>query len=107
MTTASGEVMHGLVRYLELERPNRIVYSQQFCDASERVIRPPFFMDWPLTMLTTVELTSEGPDCTRVSLRWELQGETSGADLAEFVRQRGGMTQGWTGSFDKLEALLG
>jgi hypothetical protein len=29
------------------------------------------------------------------------------ADIAELVKQRGGMTGGWTGSFDKLEAAIG
>ena len=29
------------------------------------------------------------------------------ADIAEFMKQRSGMTLGWTGSFDKLEAWLG
>ena len=33
-------------------------------------------------------------------------GAVCEADLAEFVKQRGSMTGGWTGSFDKLEALV-
>lgn len=105
MTAANGMVMHGRVTYLALERPHRIVYTQQFCDESEQVIGAPFFPHWPRTMLTTVELVSETPDRTRVSLRWEPQDATA-ADIAEFVKQRGGMTMGWTGSFDKLEALV-
>lgn len=32
------------------------------------------------------------------------QGATP-ADIAEFIMRRGGMTMGWTGSFDKLKAL--
>jgi uncharacterized protein YndB with AHSA1/START domain len=27
-------------------------------------------------------------------------------ELKAFIDERGGMTQGWTGSFDKLEDLL-
>jgi uncharacterized protein YndB with AHSA1/START domain len=57
-------------------------------------------------MLTTVELTAEGPDRTRVRVCWEPH-DANAADIAEFVKQRGGMTMGWTGSFDKLEALIG
>jgi len=60
--------------------------------------------NWPQTMLTTVELVSEDANRTRVTVRWEPQDATS-ADIAEFIKQRGGMTMGWTGSFDKLEAL--
>ena len=106
MSFGGGAPMYGLVKYLALERPHRIVYTQQFCDADERVIRPPFFENWPLTMLTTVELAAEGPETTRVTVRWEPQ-EATPADVAEFVKQRGSMTGGWTGSFDKLEAALG
>ncbi len=70
-------------------------------------MRPPFFKDWPETMLTTVELAAEGPDRTRVTGAAGNRGIANAADIAEFVKQRGGMTMGWTGSFDKLEALLG
>lgn len=107
MTGADGKIMYGLVRYLALEKPNRIVYTQQFCDDEENITRPPFFEDWPETMLTTVELAPEGPDRTRVTVRWEPVDGATPADIAEFVKQRGGMTVGWTGSFEKLEALLG
>ena len=105
MTMATGAVMHGRVTYLALEKPTRLVYTQQFCDETERVIRAPFFADWPETMLTTVELVAETPERTRVTVKWEPRDATA-ADLAEFVKQRGSMTMGWTGSFDKLEALV-
>lgn len=106
MTFAEGATMYGLIKYLELEKPSRIVYTQQFCDEQEQVTRPPFFKDWPLTMLSTVVLAAEGPERTRVTVRWE-PIDANAADIAEFVKQRGGMTLGWTGSFDKLETLLG
>ena len=105
MTAANGAVMYGRVSYRVLEAPTRIVYTQQFCDEKEQVIAAPFFADWPRTMLTTVELVAEAPDRTRVSLSWEPLDATAAA-TAEFTKQRGGMTMGWTGSFDKLEALL-
>jgi uncharacterized protein YndB with AHSA1/START domain len=107
MTGADGRVMYGLVKYVLFEKPTRIVYTQQFCDDKEHVTRPPFFKDWPETMLTTVEFASEGPDRTRVTVRWEPAEGATPADIAEFVRQRGGMTMGWTGSFEKLETALG
>lgn len=105
MDGAGGASFHGLLKYLALEPPTRIVYTQQFCNADEQGVRPPFFADWPLTMLTTVELASEGPDQTRVTVSWEPH-EATAADIAEFTRQRSSMAGGWGGSFDKLEALL-
>lgn len=105
MTFTGGEPMYGLIKYLELDKPSRIVYTQQFCDAEEHVIRPPFFKNWPLRMRTTVELAAEAAQMTRVTICWEPMDATP-EDVAEFVGQRTGMTGGWTGSFDKLEALL-
>jgi uncharacterized protein YndB with AHSA1/START domain len=105
MTFTGGTPMHGLIKYLELSKPTRIVYTQQFCDAQENIIRPPFFKHWPLLMRTTVELVAEDEHTTRVAVRWEPQNAAP-EDLAEFIRQRTGMSGGWTGSFDKLELLL-
>ena len=36
-------------------------------------------------------------------MTWEPYGPTTPEELATFIKARGGMTQGWTGSFDKLE----
>ena len=33
-------------------------------------------------------------------------GDVTPEEMETFIAARGGMTQGWTGSFDKLEALL-
>ena len=57
-------------------------------------------------MLTMVTLTAEGPDRTRVTITWDPTGATTREELETFIRGRGGMTQGWTGSFDKLENYL-
>nr|WP_315464544.1 SRPBCC family protein [uncultured Rhodoferax sp.] len=105
MSFTGGEPMHGLMKYLELSKPTRIAYTQQFCDAQENVTRPPFFKNWPLRMRTTVELVAEGEHTTRVTVRWEPQ-EAAPEDMAEFIQQRAGMSVGWTGSFDKLEQML-
>jgi len=100
-----GVEMYGLAAYREVS-PNRIVYTQQFCDKDERISRHPFAPQWPATMLTTVTLAAEGPDRTRVTISWEPSGAFTPEELDFFTKARGGMTQGWTGSFDKLEGLL-
>lgn len=86
--------------------PNRIVYAQQFCDENERISRHPFAPTWPETMLTTVTLTPESQNRTRVTISWEPYGVITQEELDFFKKERGGMTKGWTGSFDKLEGLL-
>lgn len=107
MTNDSGLKFYGKAEYLELERPTRLVYTQQFTDEHGKVSRHPFAPLWPETMLSTVTLTAEGAGQTRVRVEWEPYGPTKPEELAVFIKERGGMTQGWTGSFDKLEELLG
>jgi uncharacterized protein YndB with AHSA1/START domain len=106
MTGAGDMKMYGRAHYLAIEKPHRILYTQQFSDEHEQVARHPMAPTWPETMLTTVELTEEGPDQTRVTITWEPTGDVSKEELATFIQGRAGMTQGWTGSLDKLEAYL-
>jgi uncharacterized protein YndB with AHSA1/START domain len=106
MSGGGGMKMYGRAEYLEIKKPDRIVYTQQFCDENENVSRHPMSPTWPETMLTTVELHAEGPDRTRVCLTWEPTEGTSSEEFETFIKARGGMTQGWTGSFDKLEEHL-
>lgn len=106
MSDGESVNMHGRAEYLEVSRPDRLVYTQQFCDVNEKVARHPMAPTWPETMLTIVQLTAEGPDQTRVTVTWEPYGKVTAEELATFVQAKAGMTQGWTGSFDKLEAYL-
>lgn len=104
--TGPGMKMYGRAEYLKIEKPDTIVYTQQFCDEHEKLSRHPKAPTWPATMLTTVQLVSEGPDQTRVIVTWEPYGEATPEEIATFVSAKAGMTMGWTGSFDKLEEYL-
>jgi uncharacterized protein YndB with AHSA1/START domain len=105
MEGAHGK-MYGRAEYLKIEKPGCIVYTQQFCDENEKITRHPMSPIWPETMLTTVKLAAEGPGRTRVTITWEPCGATTPEELETFIKAKGGMTQGWTGSFDKLEEHL-
>lgn len=106
MTFPNGLKMYGRAQYRELQKPERIVYTQQFCDEKEMPARHPMSPTWPETMMTVVTFAEEGPEQTRVTVAWEPDAASKPEELDTFVKGRGGMTQGWTGSFDKLEALL-
>ncbi len=104
----NGEVtMYGRTDYREIQQPERLVYTQQFCDEHGGMGRHPMALVWPETMLTTVEFVEEGPEETRVTVTWEPYGAATAEEIAVFAKARGGMTLGWTGSFDKLEEVLG
>jgi uncharacterized protein YndB with AHSA1/START domain len=98
--------MYGKVNYIKFERPHLIQYTQQFADEKGNIARHPMAPTWPETMLTTVTLAEEGAGRTRVTVSWEPYGQATAEEVATFVKQKAGMTQGWTGSFDKLDELL-
>jgi uncharacterized protein YndB with AHSA1/START domain len=106
MSNDSGMKMYGSTRYIEIKSPDLLVYTQQFNDEKGNVSRHPMAPTWPETMLTTVALAEEGPDKTRVTITWEPYGKVTPEELDTFIKAKAGMTQGWTGSFDKLEEYL-
>ena len=99
--------MHGRAEYTAIEKPRRLTYKQQFCDEHEKPSRHPMAPIWPETLLTTVELSEEGPDRTRVTVTMAPYGEFTPEELKAFIEERAGMTLGWSGSFDSLESQLG
>ncbi len=106
MTDHADVTMYGRIEYKEIVEPSRLVYTQQFCDREGNISRPPMVPVWPATMHTKVLLTAEGSNSSRVTVTWKPVGEFTPDELAAFLEHRPSMTQGWTGSFDKLEALL-
>ena len=104
--TGNGMTMYGRAHYEEIRAPDRIVYTQQFCDEQENLARHPMAPTWPATMRSVIELSAEGPRRTRVTVKWEVVGEASAEEMATFIGARDGMAMGWRGSFEKLEAYL-
>ncbi len=106
MTNGKDVTMYGKIKYLEISPVTRLVYTQMFCDENEKISRHPHAPIWPETMKTIVTFTPESADETRVTIQWEPGPEATKEEIDFFMQARGGMTQGWTGSFDKLEELL-
>lgn len=104
--TSPHGTMFVRAEYLAIDPPHRIVYAQQFVDEHERLAPAPGADVWPATLLMTVLLTEESADRTRVTVSCEPYGEAIDAESDAFANERGGMTLGWTGSLDALEALL-
>lgn len=99
--------LYGQIEYVKIDRPNQLVYLQRFTDKDEKPGRHPMIPVWPANMKTTVQFTSEEPDSTRVTITWEPQAPLTNEELTAFINMRPSMTEGWRGSLDKLDALLG
>lgn len=106
MWNDGGIEMFGAAEYEKVEAPEWLVYTQQFRDRDEQVSRHPMAPNFPSTMRTWVRFAEEGPALTRVTITWEPTRDVTPEERAFFVGMRASMTMGWTGSFDKLEALL-
>ncbi len=103
----NGEVtFYGRVNYQQIKPVTHLIYTQEFADKDGNIARHPGAPTWPQSMLTTVTFTEEDDGGTRVNVRWEADGKATSEELKAFIEERAGMTQGWTGSFDKLEDLL-
>lgn len=106
MSNAAGVTLYGRSEYVELERPRRIIYRQQFCDENQELSRHPLAEVWPATLLNTVTFTPEGAGHTRITMCTEVVGDATAEELVAFADARSGMSEGWTGSLDALEALV-
>jgi len=100
-------VIYCNVRYLEVKHPHCLVYIQQFANEDGSPGRHPMAPTWPQSMLTIIAFSEEGPHQTRVTLEWEVTDEWTQEELDTFIEGKSGMSQGWGGSFDKLEEYLG
>ncbi|RYZ76317.1 MAG: hypothetical protein EOP06_31440, partial [Proteobacteria bacterium] len=96
----------GKIQYLEVVQPNRLVYTQIFCDEKGALSRHPMAPTWPETMITTVTLAEEDSEETRVTVEWKILGNATAAERDTFQKEKFGMAQGWGSSFDKLEDAL-
>lgn len=102
----AGNTMYGKFEYKEITKPKRLVYKQWFSTKDGGLGKHPLAPTWPTYMLTTVTFNEERPDQTRISIKWEIFGETTKEEGGMFHNAKPGMQDGWTGSFDKLEELL-
>jgi uncharacterized protein YndB with AHSA1/START domain len=105
MDTPDGGHMWARFVYREVVAPSRLVWVHSFSDENAGVTRAPFFDgNWPLELLTTVTFADEGTG-TRVTLTWMPLNATSTERLT-FAGNMPSMNQGWTGTFDQLDAFL-
>ena len=100
-----GQEIWGKFVYREIAAPERIVFVDSFSDERGGITRHPLHSEWPLEMLTTLLFEDAGSGRIKVTLSWVPINE-SDAERKTFDDGRGSMTQGWAGTFDKLEHYL-
>jgi len=104
MVTPDGHEMWGKMTYREIAPPEKLVYVNSFSNEKGELTRHPMSATWPLEMLTTVLLKDMGGK-TELTLTWVPINATV-EEIATFESGMAGMTGGWTGTFDQLDAYL-
>ena len=104
MATPDGNTMWGKWTFLEVTPGSRLVTVTSFSDASQGITRHPMAPDWPLEMLSTATFEDVGGK-TRLTMRMSplnaLENERS-----MFAKSHSNMEQGWSGTFQALDAYL-
>lgn len=104
MDFAPGGRMWGRFVYREIVAPERLVFANGFSNEQGEATRASFSATWPLEVLNVLTLTEEDGR-TRLHLRGG-PIEPTEAELETFTGMHGSMTEGFTGTFDQLEAYL-
>lgn len=90
--------------YREVVEPSRLVWVHSFADEQANTVTWPFEGPWPLEILSTVTLAEEGTG-TRLRLVWTPL-DAGDEERQAFAGMLDSMTEGWTGTFDKLDEAL-
>jgi uncharacterized protein YndB with AHSA1/START domain len=105
MRDSNGRVMWAKFVYREIVAPKRLVWVHSFSDDAGGLTRHPLSPTWPLELLTTVTFEDAPGGKTNLTLRWSPLNATD-EENKTFAAARDGMTQGWTGTFERLAAYL-
>lgn len=105
LSSGQGNEMWGKVTYKEITPPNRLVYLQSFSDPQGGLSRHPLAPQWPMEMVTVMDLIPEGEKQTRLKISWIYAGFED-AEADSFRAAHDGMKGGWTATLDCLAAYL-
>jgi uncharacterized protein YndB with AHSA1/START domain len=99
-----GLQVWGLWTFREIVPPTRLVFVASFSDEAGGQTVHPMAPTWPREMLSTVSLSENGSSTT-VTVTAQALNPTE-IEASTFEDGKAGMTQGWGGTFDQLEAHL-
>lgn len=105
MLAPDGSEMWGKWTFREIVAPERLVLISSFSDKDGGLSRHPMAPTWPQQMLGTTTISQQG-DSTLLTNTAEAH-EASAEEIATFNAGFESMKQGFSGTWDQLEAYLG
>lgn len=106
MTTPDGLTKYGKLDYKTINPNNELVYVQYFCDKDGNFIKAPFSETYPDSLLLSVNFEQELENKIKMTVKWEISGESTEIERKTFNDMKPFMVKGWGESFDKIEGLL-
>jgi len=100
----NGVEMWGKWTFREIERPAKLHFVQAFSDKDGGLGVHPLAPTWPKQTLSTILFQDFGPK-TLITVYWA-PFEASEVELKTFRDGMAGMNQGWSGTWERLDAYL-
>src|SRR6476619_3517642 len=95
----------GQVRLSRNRPAGKVGAFKSFSEEKGGTTRHPGHESWPLQMLSTFTFEDLPGGKTKFTVRWAPYNATE-AEVATFDSNRNSMTQGWSGTFEQLDAYL-
>lgn len=100
-----GVQMWGYQKFVEVTPKTRLVLLQSFSDPDGNIAAHPMAPTWPKKMQATMTFEATSAKTSRITITWfPWEADQSAHDT--FDMARAGMTQGFDGTFAKLDAYL-
>jgi uncharacterized protein YndB with AHSA1/START domain len=103
MKSPMGE-MWGKFNYLEINEPEKIVFTNSFSDKDANTVRAPFSNDFPMEIMNSITLTEHEGKTTLLIKGGPLN--PTDAEQNFFTNMFSSMQQGFGGTFDQLDEYL-
>lgn len=100
MRSPDGSEFWGRWIYIDIEKPERLVFVISFSDPKGGLAAHPMAPEWPREWLSIVTFTEERGKTT-VTVKWTTINATE-SQRNTFAEGRASMNQGWGGTFEQL-----
>lgn len=104
MAMPNGHVMWGKWTYEEIVPPEKLVVIVAFSDADQGITTHPMSATWP-KQTRSISTFTEKDGKTTLRLEWTAYHATA-KEQSTFDAAHDGMTQGWSGTMNALDAYL-
>lgn len=99
-----GQPMWGKFVYKKIEKPDLLEFINSFADEKGEIVRAPFWDTWPLEIYNSFRFTEKNGKTTLTMRAYPVN--PSDEEYKTFVDMQPNVTQGYNGTFDKLERYI-